>query len=42
MRSNFLSAQKIEELFRYPQARVEIVPDEYNVWIIVEKAGDFA
>jgi len=41
MRSHFLSAQKIEELFRHPQARIEIVPDEYNVWIIVEKTTGF-
>ncbi|HEY62708.1 MAG TPA: class I SAM-dependent methyltransferase [Anaerolineae bacterium] len=38
MRSRFLSSEKIEMLFNYPNASIREMQDGYNVWIIVEKS----
>lgn len=38
MRSRFLTAERIRALFPPEQAKTEIVREELNVWIVVEKS----
>ena len=37
MRSHFNKPQEIADLFNYPNARVELIPDGFNIWTIVDK-----
>ncbi len=38
MRSRFIAPQDIARFFAYPDARVEVKLDEFNAWVVVNKA----
>jgi demethylmenaquinone methyltransferase/2-methoxy-6-polyprenyl-1,4-benzoquinol methylase len=40
MRSHFLHAEKIVTLFEYQSTHVQVISDEFNVWIFAEKVRE--
>jgi hypothetical protein len=40
MRSHFLRADQIAELFQFPDAKIQIERDDFTLWVIAKKLAD--
>jgi len=41
MRSHFLTASAIQNLFPYPQARTRLVQENHIIWVVIDKVDGF-
>jgi hypothetical protein len=41
MRSHFLTASAIQNLFPYPQARTRLVQENHLMWVVIDKVDGF-
>ena len=41
MRSHFLTASAIQNLFPYPHARTRLVQENHIIWVVIDKVDSF-